>query len=92
MAEKHVKLLAKMRVNPGGWKASDFETLYIGFGWTKSEGRDTKYQHPLMPEASAYVSRASGELPSGYARTAVKLIDELKRRKEEADKKDNNGS
>ncbi|KAA0229336.1 MAG: hypothetical protein AKCLJLPJ_01445 [Fimbriimonadales bacterium] len=80
------KLFQAMCRTKAGWKASDFRTLYLGFGFVASEkGRDTQYSHPQYPDLVAYVSRSSGDLATGYAATAVKIISKLKARQGHTD-------
>lgn len=79
MAKGCEEILEQMRRTKAGWKASDFEKLYTGFGFEeKGSGRDTKYVHRTYKQLFASVSRGSGELATGYSSTAVKLIDRLK--------------
>lgn len=89
MGNKHEKLLERMRCSQAGWKASDFESLYLGFGFQKNEGgRHTMYYHESYPVLVATVSRSSGELSKAYAAAAIKLLDELKRIQEQSDNDD----
>jgi hypothetical protein len=70
-------LLERMRATKAGWGQSDFETLFLGFGFAYREGSDhRRYYHPQMPSLIATVGR-HGELKPHYARSAVKVIDEL---------------
>jgi hypothetical protein len=78
MGKKHEQILDSMRRTKGGWKATDFRKLYTGYGFIDvGTGGDTKYVHSEYPELFASVSKSSGELATGYACTAVKLIDRL---------------
>lgn len=71
------KLLERMKRSSGDFSALDFDTLYSGFGFTKREGGShTVYSHPAFPQLRATVARHK-HLPTGYAKTAVKLINDL---------------
>jgi len=72
------KLLERMRRTKEGWGQKDFETLYLGFGFEYREGRDRVYIHRKYRHLRAIVARHN-QLATGYATTAVRLIDELKR-------------
>lgn len=79
---KAEKLLQRMRQSKKGWKAKDFETLYLGFGFEKHEGgKHTHYIHPRYTDLIATVGRHN-ELATGYAQTAVQLIAELLEREQ----------
>lgn len=85
MAADAEKLFQAMIRTKTGWKASDFETLYTGFGFEKVEtSNDTKYRRNDL-NLFAYVSRSSKELAPGYASTAVRTIRRLKQLKEETE-------
>jgi hypothetical protein len=72
------KQLEDMRATKSGWKHDDFKTLYTGFGFVEKQGaKHTRYTHAKY-RLVAIVARHTS-LPPGYAKTAVKLIDELKR-------------
>lgn len=79
---KAEKLLEKMRNSKVGWTFNDLHTLYVGFGFEFREGgKHTIYIHPDFPELRATVARHS-PLPVGYIQHAMKLIDNLKEKKE----------
>jgi hypothetical protein len=72
------KLFEQMSRSKTGWKQSDLDTLYLGFGFTKREGgKHTIYAHPKYPHLREQVTRAR-DLPIGYVRDALKRIRELK--------------
>jgi len=71
------RILQRMRRTATGWRPSDFETLYRGFGFDREEGGEhTLYTHPKSPWLNAAVGRHR-KLTPGYARHAVRLIDRL---------------
>ncbi|HLK57863.1 MAG TPA: hypothetical protein VKU00_14950 [Chthonomonadaceae bacterium] len=79
------KILAKMRRTKADWGPQHFRTLYLAFGFEEEEGGNhTVYIHPKYPELRATVARHS-PLATGYAQTALKLIDKLKELEGEAD-------
>ena len=77
------KLFERMTRSKSGWKARDLEALYLGFGFQKREGgKHVVYSHPEFPQLRATVTRARN-LPRGYVQTALSLINELRRLKEQ---------
>lgn len=73
-----------MRRSKAGWKQSDLDRLYIGFGFDRVQGaKHTLYAHPEYGDLRTTVTR-SRELPIGYIVEAIRLIDQARRR-EEAD-------
>lgn len=79
---KAEKILEKMRNSKAGWTFNDLHTLYMGFGFECREGgKHVIYFHPDYPELRATVAR-HGSLPVGYIQHAIKLIDNLKTKKE----------
>ena len=73
------KLLRRMRQSKSGWGQVDFAKLYIGFGFEATEGKKhTIYIHPEYPNLRASVGRHNN-LATGYAETAINLIDQLKK-------------
>ena len=70
------KLLEKMRRTKTGFGQDDFRTLYKGFGFEEVQGGNhAKYYHPKY-DLTATVGRHN-QLATGYAASAVKLIDQL---------------
>ena len=77
-SKKAWKLLRAMQETPSGWHSHDFQTLYLGFGFTMREGRGhTVYRHKDYPFLDDTIPRHPKELGSAYARDAVKLIARL---------------
>jgi len=75
------KLLAHIRRTPFGWGQSDLRRLYLAYNFELREGaRHLLIRHPEHPDLVTTVARHD-ELPPAYARTAVRLIDELVRRR-----------
>lgn len=75
-----------MKLNRSGWKASDFKTLYLAFGFEEIQGDShTKYKHKEYKQLMATVTRSSGEIAMGYATSAVNLIAEVKRLNDQND-------
>lgn len=65
-----------MRQTKDGWKPKDFDQLYLGFGFTKKEGANHTLYVYKKYNLVATVARHN-DLATGYAATAVKLIDQL---------------
>ena len=82
MATTAEKLFERMRVSKADWGADDLYTLYTGFGFECEQGsKHTLYIHPMWHDLRATVGRHS-PLAVGYVTTAVRLINEMKRRQE----------
>lgn len=80
MAEAE-KLLERMRQTRFGWGQHDFRRLYRAYGFEVIEGkRHIVVRHPDHPDLNTTVARHD-ELDPAYARTAVRLIEELLRRR-----------
>lgn len=89
MPSKHVKLLERMRKSHSGWKRTDVEKVYLGFGFTISTGgpHDT-VSHPEYPELVTSLPRHR-RVHAYLVREAVKLIDKPESlRQERMDKRD----
>jgi hypothetical protein len=72
------KLYQRMRRTKAGWKPSDLDRLYRGFGFEVREGaKHTLYIHPEFPNLRATVTR-SRSLAVGYIEHALQLIATLK--------------
>ena len=70
-----------MRQTRFGWGQDDFRRLYRGYGFEVTEGaRHIVVRHPEFPDLNTTVARHN-DLDPAYARTAVRLIDELLRRR-----------
>lgn len=75
------KLLERMRRTRFGWGQDDFRHLYRAYGFEVIEGvRHIVVRHPDHPDLNTTVARHE-ELDPAYARTAVRLIEELLRRR-----------
>lgn len=75
------KLLARMRRTPFGWGQDDLRRLYLAFDFEVREGaRHLVVRHPEHLDLVTTVARHD-ELPPAYARTAVRLIEEVIRRR-----------
>jgi len=73
------KLLARIRRTPFGWGQDDLRHLYLAYGFEVRQGaRHLVIRHPDHPDLATTVARHD-ELPPAYARTAIRLIDELVR-------------
>lgn len=70
------KLLKKMRASKDGYGQSDFERLYTGFGFEKKTGGNHDTYFHRKYELKAQVARHN-TLATGYAVTAVDIIDKL---------------
>jgi len=78
------KLYQRMRRTKAGWKPSDLDRLYRGFGFEVVQGaKHTLYIHPEFPNLRATVTR-SRSLPVGYVEHALRLIAELKEKRRSA--------
>jgi len=72
------KLYQRMRRTKAGWRPSDLDRLYRGFGFEVVEGaKHTLYIHPEFPNLRATVTR-SRSLAVGYIVNALQLIETLK--------------
>lgn len=70
-----------MRQTRFGWGQDDSRRLYRAYGFEVIEGgRHIVVRHPEFPYLNTTVARHD-ELDPAYARTAVRLIGELLRRK-----------
>ena len=75
------RLLARIRRTPFGWGQDDLRRLYLAYGFELREGaRHLVVRHPDHCDLVTTVARHS-ELPPAYARTAIRLIEELIRRR-----------
>jgi hypothetical protein len=73
------KLYQRMRRTKAGWRPSDLDRLYKGFGFEVVEGaKHTLYIHPEFPNLRATVTR-SRSLAVGYIEHALQVIAELKK-------------
>lgn len=78
MPSKSQKILARMRVNKAGWRRPDFDTLYLGFGFTIVPGRSHDIvKHDKYPHLRDTLPRHREELGKAYATNAVNVIDKL---------------
>lgn len=78
------KLYRRMRRTKAGWKPSDLDRLYRGFGFEVVQGaKHTLYIHPEFSNLRATVTR-SRSLPVGYVEHALRLIAELKEKRRSA--------
>jgi hypothetical protein len=79
-------LYARMQRTKSGWGQKDLEQLYLSFGFDKREGGNhTVYSHKAdLSVLRATVARHNS-LPTGYVRTAIKLITYLKTLEGEAE-------
>lgn len=76
MSKNAAKLLEKMRRTKSGWGRKDFSRLFLGYGFTKKEGKKhTIYLHEKH-KLTISVPRHNS-LKEWVARDTVKLIDEL---------------
>jgi hypothetical protein len=70
-----------MQRTPFGWGADDLRRLYMAFGFNVREGaRHLVVRHPEHRDLLTTVARHD-ELPPAYARTAVRLVEEVIRRR-----------
>ncbi len=83
-------LLKRMQQSPFGWGQDDFRRLYRAYGFEVIEGsRHMVVRHPDHSDLITTVARHR-ELAPAYARTAVRLIEELLRRTTRAGSKEKN--
>ena len=74
---KHEKLLERMRQSRNGWGQDDFRALYVGYGFSVTEGGNhMKIAHLRHSQLRTTVARHN-HLPRGYADTALRLIELL---------------
>jgi hypothetical protein len=88
MSRKAAKKLERMRRTKSGWRPHDFHTLYLGFGFIIKGRKHDVFEHPDFPQIRDAIPRHDRELPSGYAKDAVKNIDLLLRLKKEREDRD----
>ena len=75
------KLLARLRRTPFGWGQDALRRLYLAYGFEVREGgRHLVVRHLVHHDLVTTVARHD-DLAPAYARTAVRLIDELIRRR-----------
>lgn len=77
MSKSAKDLRVRMLDSANGWGQDDLRKLYTGFGFALRQGaKHTVYQHPAHAHLGATVPRHGTLLPV-YARTALKLIQQL---------------
>lgn len=75
------KLLDRLRRTPFGWRHDDVRRLYVAYGFEVRQGaRHLVVRHLEYRDLVTTLAR-HGELPPAYARTAVRLIEEVIRRR-----------
>lgn len=78
MTPKAARLLERMRNSRSGWKRSDLDRLYTGYGFVLSHGSNHDvFKHPAYPQLITTLPRHNTDLARGYVESAVKLIDRL---------------
>jgi hypothetical protein len=78
MPSKASKLLERMRRSKSGWKRSDLEKLYTGFGFIITDGaKHDIVKHPDFPELRSTLPRHN-LVNKAYVQQAIDLIDKLK--------------
>lgn len=77
MTSKAIKLLERMKKSHSGWKRSDLDNLYTGFGFVIRHGSNHDIvSHPDYPQLRDTLQR-HGKVPKYNIRKAIKLIDKL---------------
>jgi len=77
MGRKAIRLYERMKQTQAGWHSHDFHTLYLGFGFKMTHGRNHDvFVHPKYPQLRDTIPR-HGELARAYAKDAVKNIETL---------------
>jgi hypothetical protein len=75
------KLLERLRRSPFGWNQNHLRRLYVAYGFEVLEGaRHLIVRHPEHSDLVTTVAR-HGELAPAYARTAIRLVEEVMRRR-----------
>ena len=75
------KLLGRIRQTPFGWGPDDLRRLYVAYGFQVREGaRHLVVRHHEHHDLMTTLARHN-ELPPAYARTAVRLVEEVIRRR-----------
>lgn len=83
MSSNAEKLFAQMSKSKAGWRRSDLDTLYEGYGFVLKHGANHDiYKHPDYPKLRATLPRHR-ELARGYVEFALKLINQLLETKKE---------
>lgn len=80
------QLLEDMRNSPSGWGQKDFERLLTGFGFKIKGKKHAIYIHQEFPDLRISVPRHNS-LKEWVAQDAVKVIDQLIKRKAETNAK-----
>lgn len=86
MPSKAQKLLERMRQTQTGWKRTDLDSLYEGFGFVieSTRGPHDKVSHPDFPEILPTSLPRHSRVHKYIIKQAIKLIDrleELKRKR-----------
>jgi hypothetical protein len=72
------KLLERMQQSTDGWRRTDLDRLYHGFGFElRHGGKHDVVKHPRHPELRATLPRHT-DIAKGYVSFAVHLIERLK--------------
>lgn len=83
-----VKLLERMRNSKTGWKRTDLERLYSGFGFIiKPGGSHDKVSHPEFPQLITSLPRHT-RVAEYLVTQAIRLIDQLEVLEQEREKPD----
>ena len=94
MADGDVELLEQMRRRRSDWGEDDLDRLYRSFGFreiTRARAPHRVYVHPGFPDLRATVGRQRS-LAKGYATTAVHLIDSLRARQAQQERRSEQGN
>ena len=81
MPSKAEKLLERMKQTQTGWKRTDVDNLYEGFGFVIKPGRGPhdKVYHPDFPELLPTSLPRHTRVAEYIIKQAIKLIDQLQR-------------
>lgn len=89
MSKQAWKVFRRMKQTRAGWRAHDFHTLYLGFGFRIIPGKKHDvFRHPDYPDLDDVIPRHPEELPKAYANNAVKNTELLLRRTGRLDEED----
>lgn len=70
------KLLEDMKRNKSGWGQRDIHSIYTAFGFDfRDDGPHRVYFHPVYKHLGSEAVSRQNDLPPGYARSAISLIE-----------------
>ncbi len=84
MAPNASKLLDRMRRSKSGWKRTDLDELYSGFGFVITNGaKHDIVKHPQFPQIGRATLPRHTNVNKFYVQQAIAMIDRLKELQDE---------